>query len=420
MKDYDLEEQGKRKAFFIKGCILIAAAVIFVIIGALSMLGILSVAYNVSPGELLYGNAGILARSTKKDAKADTRQDDQETEMEKPREKIDLPGLEEKIEGKEFILVEHDNAVSRLVEEVRPMVVNIRVKALQKNVLGEEVLAEGLGSEVIFTSDGYIITNNHVAGTAEEIMVTLFDGNEYPAELIAGDPNTDIAVIKIEAEKMLETASFISIDDVRVGEFVIAVGSPFGLQQTVTTGVISAKGRDITISPDALPMVNLLQTDAAINQGNSGGPLINSTGQVIGINTLIFSTNGGSAGIGFSIPSDTAVNIAEQIINYGRARIPYIGVVMGEAETNVKGVYIIDTIEDYPAREAGIKSEDVIVEFDGVSVSTPFELFAEMLKRNVGQEVDIRIYRDKEYITLSLILAEAPYTENNGDTEEEE
>jgi serine protease Do len=140
---------------------------------------------------------------------------------------------------------------------------------------------------------------------------------------------------------------------------------------------------------------------------------------VIGINTLIFSPSGGSAGIGFSIPSDTAVNIAKQIINYGRARIPYIGIEMGDSETGVIGVYIVDTVEGYPAREAGIKTGDVITKFDGVSVSTPFEIFAEILKRNVGQEVDIRIFRDGEYLTLSLILAEAPYTENNGDTEQE-
>ncbi len=407
MKDYDLEKQGRRKSFFIKGCISIIAAAIFVVIGALFMLGTLSVVYKVSPGELLSGKAGA-------------GQDGQKTEVDKPREKIDLPGLEEKIGGKEFLLEEFDNAVSRIVEEVRPTVVNIRVRATQKNVLGEEIQVEGLGSGVIFTSDGYIITNNHVAGAAEEIMVTLFDGKEYPAELIAGDPNTDIAVIKIEAEGMLDAASFISIDDVKVGELVIAVGSPFGLQQTVTTGVISAKGRDITISADTLPMVNLIQTDASINQGNSGGPLINSTGQVIGINTLIFSPSGGSAGIGFSIPSDTAVNITEQIIDYGRARIPYIGVEMGDDETDVIGVYIVNTLEGYPAQEAGIKSGDVIVEFDGAPVSTPFELFAEILKRNVGQEVDIRIYRDGKYMTLTLVLAEAPYTENNGDTEQEQ
>jgi len=418
MKDYDFERHNKRKSFFIRGCALIVAAVVFVVLGALFMLGTLSVVYKVSPGELISGKAAISGISSKEEAEAGSGQDDQETTVEKPQEKIDLPGLEEKIEGKEFLLEEFDNAVSRIVEEVSPTVVNIRVRVTQKNILGEEVQSEGLGSGVIFTSDGYIITNNHVAGAAEEIIVTLSDGKEYPAELVGGDPNTDIAVVKIEAEGKLDAASFISIDDVRVGELAIAVGSPFGLQQTVTTGVISAIGRDITISPDTLPMVNLIQTDAAINQGNSGGPLINSSGQVIGINTLIFSPSGASAGIGFSIPSDTAVNIANQIIKYGRARIPYIGVEMGENETDIAGVYIVNTLEGYPARDAGIKTGDVIIEFDRVPVKTPFELFAEILKRNVGQEVDLKIYREGKYKRITLTLAEAPYTENTESTEQ--
>lgn len=420
MKDYDFERHDRKKSFFIKGCVLIIAAAVFVILGALFMLGTLSIVYKVSPGELISGKAAISGISSKEVAEAGSGPDDQKTTGEKPQEKTDLPGLEEKIEGKEFLLEEFDNAVSRIVEEVSPAVVNIRVRVTQKNILGEEVQSEGLGSGVIFTSGGYIITNNHVAGSAEEIIVTLFDGKEYPAELIGGDPNTDIAVVKIEAERLLDAASFISIDDVKVGELAIAVGSPFGLQQTVTTGVISAIGRDITISPDTLPMVNLIQTDAAINQGNSGGPLINSSGQVIGINTLIFSPSGGSAGIGFSIPSDTAVNIADQIINYGRARIPYIGVEMGENETDIVGVYIVNTVEGYPAREAGIKTGDVIVEFDGALVKTPFELFAEILKRNVGQEVDLKIYGEGKYKTITLILAEAPYTENTESTEKQQ
>ncbi|GAH14207.1 unnamed protein product, partial [marine sediment metagenome] len=137
----------------------------------------------------------------------------------------------------------------------------------------------------------------------------------------------------------LKAASFTSIDSAKVGDLVIAVGSPFGLQQTVTTGVISAKGRDISVSQETLPMVNLIQTDAAINQGNSGGLLVNSAGQVIGINTLIFSPSGASAGIGFAIPSDTVVNIAEQIIKFGKARIPFIGIEMEENKTDIIGVF---------------------------------------------------------------------------------
>lgn len=407
MEDYDFEKHESRKPLFLKGCAFILAAAVFVVLGALSMLGTLSVVYGVAPGELLSGKAGL------ESSRVETGEE-KETEAARPQEKLDLPGLEEKIGSKEFLLEEMDNAISKVVEEVNPMVVNIRVIVTGENFFGDEVQGEGLGSGVVYTEDGYIITNNHVAGQAEEIIVTFFNGREYPAQLIGGDPNTDIAVVKIDAEEELKAASFISIDDVKVGELAIAVGSPFGLQQTVTTGVISAKGRDITLSADTIPMVNLIQTDAAINQGNSGGPLINSSGQVIGINTLIFSPSGASAGIGFSIPSDTAVNIADQIISYGKARIPYIGVEMGANETDVVGVYIVGVLEGYPAAEAGIIEGDVVVEFDGMPVTTPYELFAEMLKHDVGDRVILNVFRNGKYQEYELVLAEAPYTENNG------
>ncbi len=407
MNNYNFEKDNGRRSFFLRGCALIVAAMILIVLGALFMLGALSVVYGVSPGKLLSGGADLAI--AKKSLLEET-----DIESSHPDEKPDLPGLKEKIEGKELLLEEFDNAISRIVKEASPAVVNIRVSVAGENILGDEVQSEGLGSGVIYNKDGYIITNNHVAGMADEIIVTLFDGSEYPAELVGGDPNTDIAVVKINADRELKAASFISIDDIKVGELAIAVGSPFGLQQTVTTGVISAKGRDITLSADMIPMVNLIQTDAAINQGNSGGPLINSSGQVIGINTLIFSPSGSSAGIGFSIPSDTAVNIADQIINHGRARIPYIGVEMGQNKSDIAGVYIVNAQEGYPANKAGIRSGDVIVEFDGAQIQTPYELFAEMLKSDVGDRVELRIYRDGKYIIFDLILVEAPYTENTG------
>lgn len=407
MNDYGFEKHNSKKSFFIKGCALIIAAVIFVVLGALFMLGTISVIYGVSPGKLLFGKADLIIVN-------EGQEEQEDAEVNQPGELLDLPELEEKIEGKEFLLEEFDNAISRIVEEISPMVVNIKVSVTGENALGDEVISEGLGSGVIYSKEGYIITNNHVAGTADEIIVTLFDGTEYTAELIGGDPNTDIAVVKINADRELKPASFISIDDIKVGELAIAIGSPFGLQQTVTTGVISAKGRDITLSADMIPMVNLIQTDAAINQGNSGGPLINSSGQVIGINTLIFSPSGGSAGIGFSIPSDTAVNIADQIINYGKAKIPYIGVEMGLNETDVVGVYIVNAQNGYPASKAGIRTGDVIVEFDGVQIKTPYELFAEMLKSDVGDSIELRVFRDGKYMIFDLVLVEAPYTENTG------
>lgn len=363
-----MDEDNGFKSFFIRGLIIIMIAIVFLFIGGALTLGILSVINKVSPSDLLKGSSNLL-------------------------------------------LEEFDKAINEVVEDITPSVVNIKVTIKVQDIFGQTQEQEGIGSGVIYTEDGYIITNNHVAGSAEKILVTLYDGSEYPAELVGADENTDVAVIKIEADG-LEAASFTSIDNAKVGDIVIAVGSPFGLQQTVTMGVISAKGRDISVSQETLPMVNLIQTDTAINQDNSGGPLVNSAGQVIGINTLIFSPSGTSAGIGFAIPSDTVVNIAEQIIKFGKARIPFIGIEMGENKTDVTGVYISNVTEGYPAEKAGIKSGDIITEFGGVEMKTSFELFTQILRHNVGDVVNIKIYRDGKYLNITLELVEAPITEN--------
>ena len=388
-----MKENDGFRSFFVRGIFIIIIAVVFLFIGATIVVGILSVVNKVTPPELLKGYL----------------------------ENEEMPAVEEKdqeeetlAEGQEtggFLLEEFDNAVNEVVEDINSSVVNIMVTVKQTDIFGQETLAEGLGSGVIYSEDGYIITNNHVAGEAEDILVTLYDGSEYPAELVGADENTDIAVIKIEAGN-LNDASFASIDTVKVGDLAIAVGSPFGLQQTVTMGVISAKGRDITISPETLPMVNLIQTDAAINSGNSGGPLINSAGQVIGINSLIIEPSL-SSGIGFAIPSDTVLNMAEQIIEFGRVKIPYIGVEMGENKTDIAGVYINDAPDGYPASEAGIKTGDIISKFDGVEVKTSYELFAQILRHDVGDVVEVEIYRDGEYLTVTLKLVENPVTQKN-------
>lgn len=377
-------------------------AIVFLFIGGALTLGILSVINKVSPSDLLKGFTGNEEQVT-------PEQKTQEDEL--VEEEAGAAGLDEKREGSELLLEEFDKAINEVVEGITPSVVNIRVTIKVQDIFGQIQEEEGIGSGVIYTEDGYIITNNHVASGAEELLVTLYDGSEYPAELVGADENTDVAVIKIETDG-LKAASFTSIDSAKVGDLVIAVGSPFGLQQTVTTGVISAKGRDISVSQETLPMVNLIQTDAAINQGNSGGPLVNSAGQVIGINTLIFSPSGASAGIGFAIPSDTVVNIAEQIIKFGKARIPFIGIEMEENKTDIIGVYIKNTTEGYPAEKAGIKSGDIITEFDGVEVQNPLELIAQILRRDVGDVVNIKIYRDGEYLNITLELVESPATEN--------
>lgn len=304
------------------------------------------------------------------------------------------------------ILVSFDEAISKVAEDVKPSVVNIKVQIQEQDIFGNLREGEGVGSGVIFTSDGYIITNNHVAGDAKSISVTLYDGKEYPAKLIGADKNTDIAVVKIEANN-LKPANFTTIKNIKVGQLAIALGSPFGLQETVTQGVVSAIGRDVAVSADSLPMVDLIQTDAAINPGNSGGPLVNSSGQVMGINTMIFSTSGTNAGIGFAIPSDTALNIANQIMKYGKARIPFIGIQMGANTTNVKGVYVKSVVAGEPAEKAGIKQGDIIIEFDNEKIETPYQLLAGILRHNVGDNVNIKVSRNGKILDFNLTLAES-------------
>ncbi|HEY5500873.1 MAG TPA: trypsin-like peptidase domain-containing protein, partial [Candidatus Humimicrobiaceae bacterium] len=379
---------------FLKGCGIIIAVIVLLITGFLFTLGILSVTNKVSPVELLKG-VGMQASQT--------------TEIpQKPGESATgstSAALEERKESSGASLQGFNDDITKLVEEVTPSVVNIAVKVR----VSDGSLSEGVGSGVIFSEDGYIITNNHVVGEAEEIIVRTGDGKEYVAKLVGKNADTDIAVIKIN-ENNLKKASFTSIKNVKVGEIVIAVGSPFAIEQTVTMGVVSAKGREIAVSNDTLPMVDLIQTDTAINPGNSGGPLINIAGQVIGINTLIYSPSGTNAGIGFAIPSDTSINIAGQIIKYGRAMIPYMGIEMGENTSGVEGVFVSAAIKGFPADNAGMKSGDIITKFDGEPLRTNFELLAQMLRHNVADTVQIEVYRSGSILNLKVTLAESPLT----------
>lgn len=398
---YHDDEHDSVKPVFLKGCGIIIAIIVLLIVGFLFTLGILSVVNKVSPVTLLKGVSMQVTQTTRA--------------PEKPGEsgavKTEKPKLEDKKTGGDVSLQGFNDAITKLVEEVTPSVVNIAVKVR----IQDGSISEGVGSGVIYSEDGYIITNNHVAGAAQEIIVRTTDGKEYVAKLVGANKDTDIAVIKIDA-KNLKKANFTSIKNVEVGEIVIAVGSPFAIEQTVTMGVVSAKGREIAVSSDTLPMVDLIQTDTAINPGNSGGPLINIGGQVIGINTLIYSPSGTNAGIGFAIPSDTAINIASQIIKYGRAMIPYIGIEMGQNTTNIPGVLISVVQKGYPADKAGIKSGDILTKFDGEPVRTNFELLAQILRHNVGDSVQIDIYRNGSTINLSVTLVESPVTAQNPTT----
>ena len=299
------------------------------------------------------------------------------------------------------LLEELNLSISSLVDKVLPSVVNISVLTDLQEQSG------GVGSGVIYNSDGYIITNSHVAGSAVELIVTLSDGSNHQAELIGFSDMVDIAVIKIDVGGLVP-ADFASIDDQKVGEFVIAVGSPFGIEQSVTMGIISGKGRSVPATTDTIPIVDLIQTDTAINPGNSGGPLINTKGEVIGINTLILSPSGASAGIGFSIPTDTAVNIANQIIEYGRAVIPFIGVQMGFNMSAILGVLIDATVEDSPAEKAGLLAGDLMVRYGDKELRDPLDLLTQIIRSNCNDIIEVEIFRDGQYQTLILELLECP------------
>lgn len=379
MSRFYMEDENGTRSFFLRGIVITLVALLFFFIGSLFSLGALSVIYKTTPSELLKGNISSKTSSE----------------------------LQEKGKSKFGALYSFDEEVNMVAEEVLPSVVNIRVKVVQEDMFGNKQAGEGVGSGIVYREDGFIITNNHVVGEAAEIIVTLADGKEFPAELVGADANTDIAVIKINT-KGLKPAAFTSIENVKIGQIAIALGSPFGLQKSVTMGVISALGRDIPALGDTIPMVGLLQTDATINPGNSGGPLVNSTGQVMGINTIIFSPSGASAGVGFAIQSDIAVNIARQIIEFGKARIPFIGVEMGLNNTEIKGVYINKVTKGYPAEKAGLAAGDIITEFGGVKVENPYQLLAKILSYNVDDKIELIIYRNGNYTSLLVLLVEKP------------
>jgi S1-C subfamily serine protease len=407
---YHGDDHENVKPVFLKGCLIIIAIIVLITVGFLFTLGILSVVNKVSPAALLKGINNEQSAVAQTTQAANTPQKPGESSPSSTT-KIEKPKLEDKKESGDATLKSFNEGITKLVKEVTPSVVNLTVKVTEQ----DGAISEGVGSGVIYSEDGYIITNNHVAGSAQEILVKTSDGKEYVAKLVGTNKDTDIAVIKINANN-LKKASFTSIKNVEVGEIVIAVGSPFAIEQTVTMGVVSAKGREIAVSSETLPMVDLIQTDTAINPGNSGGPLINIAGQVIGINTLIYSPSGTSAGIGFAIPSDTAVNIANQVIKFGRAMIPYMGIEMGQNTTDVPGVLISMVQKGYPADKAGIKAGDILTVFDGEPVRTNFELLAQMLRHNVGDTVTVNIYRNGNNLSLNVTLVESPVTSQSVST----
>jgi serine protease Do len=268
-----------------------------------------------------------------------------------------------------------------------------------------------LGSGFIIDADGSILTNNHVVENAQKIVVKLSDDQEFEAKVVGRDAKTDIAIIKITAKTALTAASLGDSDHLDVGEWVVAIGNPFGLDSTVTSGIVSAKGRHIGQGP----YDNFIQTDASINPGNSGGPLINLRGEVIGINTAIFSRTGGNMGIGFAIPINLAKELLPQLRGKGKVTRGYLGVLIQKVTPEIAeslgmergyGALVANVSKDGPADKAGVKVGDVIVEFDGKEVKDSVELPTIVARTPVDKKVRMKVLRDKKEVSLNVAVGE--------------
>ena len=279
----------------------------------------------------------------------------------------------------------------------------------------KERKASSLGSGFIINKNGTVITNNHVINNADDIVVKVGD-KEYKAKIIGADPYADVAVLKIDSKDIFKPVKFGNSDKARVGDWVIAIGNPFGLGGTVTSGIISARNRDINLTR----YDDFIQTDASINQGNSGGPLFNLNGDVIGVNTAIIG-QGGSVGIGFAIPANAASDVVDQLIKYGETRRGWLGVRIQEVTKeiadveglkNTQGALIASVGEKSPADKAGLKAGDIILKFDGKKIDTMRTLPKLVSRAEVGKTVNLEIWRNKKVLTKKLKLGRLESSED--------
>ena len=319
-------------------------------------------------------------------------------------------------------------SLAPMLEQVTPAVVSIAVegKQVQRQQIpeqfqfffGPEQTRErpfrGLGSGVIIDAKkGHIVTNYHVINGADDIKVKLHDGREYDAELIGGDQMSDIALLKLETAKNLTQIKVADSDKLRVGDFSVAIGNPFGLGQTVTSGIVSALGRS---GLNLENFENFIQTDAAINSGNSGGALVNLNGELIGINTAILGPNGGNVGIGFAIPSNMMKNLTEQILDFGEVKRGMLGVQGGEVTSELaealgyessKGAFVSQIVPDSAADKAGLKAGDVIVSINSKRIDTFSELRAKVATLGAGKQIELGVVRDGKNMTFDVTLGES-------------
>ncbi|EJT06717.1 DegQ family serine endoprotease [Rhizobium sp. CCGE 510] len=276
-----------------------------------------------------------------------------------------------------------------------------------KNHPAQQAMA--LGSGFIISPDGVVVTNNHVIDNAVDIKVTLDDGTELPAKLIGTDPKSDVAVVKIEAPKPLQTIAWGDSDRLKLGDQILAIGNPFGIGTTVTAGIVSARGRDLHSGP----YDDFIQIDAPINHGNSGGPLVDRSGNVVGINTAIYSPNGGSVGVGFAIPSDEAKAIVAKLQKNGSIDHGYLGVQIQPVTKDVAdavgldktgGALVAAVTADTPAAQAGVKPGDIITSVGGDSVKTPKDLSRLVADLSPGAKKSLRVWRDGKVINLNVTV----------------
>ena len=324
--------------------------------------------------------------------------------------------------------VETQDAFVQVHKNTKDSIVNIRTKKtvvvntynpLEELLFGrsggEEKRESGaLGSGFVVSEDGYIVTNNHVVSNADEIFVKFSYGREYKTKLIGTSPEVDIAVLKIESNEKFKPLEFSDSDKVEIGQWSIAFGNPMGLNDSMTVGVVSASGRS---SLGIEEIENFIQTDAAINQGNSGGPLIDINGKVIGVNTAILSTSGGSVGLGFAIPSNLVSVVKDSIISTGKFEKPYIGVYLNNLDSekikalNIKstnGVLIAKVIENGPAAKAGMQANDVVVAVNGKSVNSAGAFIGELAAKKIGETVELSIIRNSQTLKIRVPLEEVP------------
>jgi serine protease Do len=331
--------------------------------------------------------------------------------------------------------------ISQIAESVGPAVVNIDVMRYvettpfstrdpifewffeQHEEFRRRIPQKGAGSGFIVDKEGYVLTNEHVVHGAEEIKVTLSDGREFIGEVVGSDVTTDMAIVKIDAND-LPMVILGDSDSLKVGEIVIAIGNPYGLEKTVTMGVVSAKGRDISAGSEGQEYRNLIQTDTAINPGNSGGPLLNTDGEVIGINTAIIPY---AQGIGFAIPISVAKRNLDDLITLGKVRRSWLGVYIQEVTPEIaeqfelekaEGVLIGDVIKDSPAEEAGLVRGDVILSVNNKEVNTPQELQDAIRNLEIRDEAELSVIRDGKEVSFEVKIGEMPSDDEPTITEE--